>query len=139
MPFWCSIKSFALFQIRAFKWPSNYKYFVFFLSNSKINSIIHHLTYSLELFGSNIKLDDLRAGDIRRPIKSLWFITTNNQYVLFIQNNNLTLTYLSIKDFKWRPSKCLKVIKCMLIQLCKVKESLRKAIIFRFLIFILSL
>ena len=90
----CSkIKELTLLQVLPSQRPSNDENLFIFLSNSKINPIIHHFSKCFELFGLDIELKNLRRRNILWPVKLICFITTNYQYVAFVYDNYLSFTY----------------------------------------------
>ena len=64
------------------------------------------------------------AWNVCWPIELISFVSSNNKYITLINNNNLALTYLLIKYLKTRPFKFFKIIKCVLVKFCKVKQFL---------------
>lgn len=121
LPFRGYVEAFTLSEIVSFQGTTDDKDIVFLLSDTEIYPIVHHLAQCLKLPLRDVKLDYLRAGNVGGPIKALRFIASNYQNILLVYNNDLTLAYFTIIHFERGPPQRLKVVKCMLIQLCKIE------------------
>ena len=97
------LKVFTLFQILTFQWATNNVNKVFELSDSKIYSIIHHLSNGFECLWWNIEQQYLWTWYICTPIKLISLITANNKNVGFVNYNYFPFTDFLIINFKTCP------------------------------------
>ena len=73
-------------------------------------------------------MNDLGAGYVAGPVETLAFIATNYEYIVFIYNDNLAFGDFPIVNLEGGPTQSLKIVKSMLIQLCKVEKLLRETV-----------
>jgi hypothetical protein len=90
----CSVvEHLALLQVLASERTTNYVDFLFFLSNAKVNTVIHHFTQTLELLCSDIKMQNLWAWHVLWPIKLVSLVTSDNENIVFVNDYYLSFTY----------------------------------------------
>ena len=118
-------KLFTLFKVLSFQRTTNYVNEIFKLCYSEVNSVIHHFSQSFENFGWNIEQKNLWTRYVGWPVELIGFVATHDKNVTFINHYNFAFTYFFVENFKTGPFQPLEVIKCMLVQLCKIKEFLR--------------
>ena len=121
LPFCGDVKGLTLTEIIPLEWATYYENFIFFLSYTEIYAVVHHISECLKLSLRDIELNNLWAGYIWAPIEALWLIPSNNQYILLVYHNYLTLADLPVIDLEGRPSQSLKIVEGMLIQLREVE------------------
>jgi hypothetical protein len=121
LPFSGDVKAFTLPEVVSFQGATDDEDVIFLLSDAEIYPIVHHLAKGLKLSLGDIKLDYLRTWDVRGPVEAFRLIATDDQNVLFVYHDNLTLAYLAIVHFEGGPPQRLKVVKGMLVQLCEVE------------------
>lgn len=119
---------FALFQILAFERPSDNVNQFFKLCNSEVYSVVHHLAKGFETFGWNVEQQNLRAWDVCAPIKLVSFVAADNENVALVDHYDLAFTDFLVVDFETRPLQPFKIVECMLIKLCEVKQLLRNGL-----------
>jgi hypothetical protein len=121
LPLGCQIEGFTLSEVGSFEGASDNIDIIFFLSDPEIYPIIHHFAQSLKFPLRDIELYDLRAGHVAGPVKTLAFIAADDENVVFVDDDDLALGDLAVIDLEGGPAKGLKIVECMLIQLCKVE------------------
>jgi hypothetical protein len=125
--FWIDAKLLTLLQILSSQGATDNVNVFFFLSNSKVYSVVHHFSQHFKFLGRNVEEEDLRWRDVLTPIELISFITTNDKHILFINHYDLPFTDFLIKDLETGPLQSFEIIVSMLIQLGKVKELLWEA------------
>jgi len=114
-------KLLALLQILAFERAAYNVHKVFELSNSKINSIVHHFAKSLEVFGGNVKEENLGAGDVGAPVELVCLVAAYDENVALVNHHDLSFANFLLKNLETCPLQSFEVVKGMLVQFCKVK------------------
>lgn len=87
------VEDLALLQILSPQRTTNYVNLIFFLGNSEVNAVVHHFSERLELLGGDVEEQDLRTGNVLRPVELVSFVPTNYQDVLLVNHHNLSFTY----------------------------------------------
>jgi hypothetical protein len=121
LPLGCQIEGFTLSEVCTFERAPDNVYVVFFLSDPEIYPIVHHFAQSLEFPLRDVELYDLRAGYVAGPVETLAFIPADYEDVVFVDDDDFALRDFAIVDLEGGPAKGLKIVECMLIQLCKVE------------------
>ena len=105
----------ALTQILALERAANDVDELFKLGDAEINSVVHHFPQSPEGLRGDVEEQDLRAGNVGRPVKLISFVAAHNEDVLFINHHYFPLAYLPIEDLEAGPFQALEVVESVLI------------------------
>ena len=114
-------KLFALFQVLAFKRPSDDVNLLFKLRNSKVNTVVHHLTQSFKILGGDVKEQNLGAWDVSGPIELVSLVPTDNQNVALIDHYDFAFANFLVEHFERCPLEPFEIVKCMLVEFGKIK------------------
>lgn len=93
-----------------------------FLSYAEVNSIIHHLSYFVELSGWDVESQDVFAWLVHSPVKVVSFISTDNKNILFVENYDLSLRNLLIEDLEVVPTHLVEIVIGMLVKLGEIEH-----------------
>lgn len=94
------------------------------MSNSEVDTVVHHFTECPESLRWDVEEQDLGTRNVCRPIKLVGFVTTYNQYVALVDDDNLSFTYLLVIHLEAGPLEAFEVIECVLVELREVEELL---------------
>ncbi len=121
LPLGLNVEALTLPQVVTLQGTSNDINLILFLRDPEVDPIVHHLSEGLELALRDVKLDDLRGGHVRGPVKGLALVAANDQNILFVDHHDLALANLAVVDLERGPTQSLEVVKGMLIKLGKVE------------------
>jgi hypothetical protein len=121
---WGDFKELTLLKVLASQAATDDVNIIFELGDAKVNTVVHHLAECPERLCRNVEKENLRRGDIGRPVELICLIAANDENVWLIDDDNLALTDFLVEHFEAGPLQFFKIVVSVLIQLGEVKQLL---------------
>lgn len=117
-----NVESLTRPEVLPLKRTTDYVNDFLFLSDAKVNSVVHHLTNFVELPASDVEGEDVLGRLVNCPVKVICLVASNDKNVLLVDDNNFTLGDLSVINFEIVPLHLIKIIESMLVEFGKVEH-----------------